>query len=239
MGNTPHHTWHGRGSVDSPTFLCYWFSLSYPFFSILTCSGRITVTPCIPHSAPNGIQPTMASIQDILEYSLCFQSSGLVLSSMRVHLAAISMFHPPGHGKWVFSNAIIVWFLKGLNLHPLVWESGPLWDLNTVVAALMNPLFEPLASCPFPFLCQNCILGCGNIHKESLWVAALMAEPPYEQFTKHNVTLWLLPYFLSKVVSRFHLNQAVYLPVFFLKLHSSPEEKHLHMLDFSWCLLPE
>uniref|UniRef100_A0A8C0GQZ1 Transcription initiation factor TFIID subunit 1 n=1 Tax=Chelonoidis abingdonii TaxID=106734 RepID=A0A8C0GQZ1_CHEAB len=39
------------------------------------------------------------SIQDILEYLLHLQESGLAVCSLKVHLAAISVFHPPIQGK--------------------------------------------------------------------------------------------------------------------------------------------
>lgn len=42
------------------------------------------------------------SIQDTLEYLLHLQESGLVLSSLRVHLAAMLAFHPSIQGKFIF-----------------------------------------------------------------------------------------------------------------------------------------
>lgn len=67
----------------------------------------------------------------------------------------ILAFHPPIHGKLVFSNSMVVRFLKGvICLHPPVDEPVPLWDLNTVIAALMGPPFEPLAT-SFSLLCQK------------------------------------------------------------------------------------
>lgn len=48
---------------------------------------------------------------------------------------------------------------------------------------------------------------------------------------KDKVSLPLHLKFLPKVVSRFHLNQPIHLPVFFPKLHASSAEQRLHSLD--------
>lgn len=50
-----------------------------------------------------GVQPTLTSIQDILENLLHLQLLGVTLSSLRAHLALISAFHLPIHGRSVFS----------------------------------------------------------------------------------------------------------------------------------------
>lgn len=50
---------------------------------------------------------------------------------------------------------------------------------------------------------------------------ALTSEPPYTVFPKDKVQLGFHPAFLLKVVSQFHINQDIFLSVFYLKPHSS------------------
>ncbi|KAG6926198.1 hypothetical protein G0U57_012695, partial [Chelydra serpentina] len=54
---------------------------------------------------------------------------------------------------------------------------------------------------------------------------ALTSEPPY------TVQLRPHPAFLPKVVSAFHINQDIFLLVFYPKPHASPRERELHSLD--------
>lgn len=72
------------------------------------------------------------------------------------------------------------------------------------------------------------------------WVSELesmMEDPPYLVFHKDTVFLRLHPKFLPKVVSEFHLNQSIYLPVFFPKPHASPEDKKLHSFNVRCALV--
>lgn len=100
------------------------------------------------------VQPSLACIQDILEYVLHLQSADLALSSVRVHLLVILAFHWPIQRKSVFSNSMAVSFLKGVtHLHPPVKELFPLRGFNSVLATIMGPPFEPLATSSFSLLC--------------------------------------------------------------------------------------
>lgn len=104
------------------------------------------------------IQPKLVSIQDILEYLLHPQLSWLVLHSLKVHLAITSAFYSPIQRRSVCSNPMVVKILMGLLcLYSQVQKPVPLWNLNMVLAALMGPPFEPLASCPSPLLCQKAV----------------------------------------------------------------------------------
>lgn len=68
----------------------------------------------------------------------------------------------------------------------------------------------------------------------------LLADPPFPIFYKDKVCLCPHPRFCSKVSSEFHLNQIIYLPIFFLKSHKSNVQTVLHTLDvrrvLSFCL---
>lgn len=59
---------------------------------------------------------------------------------------------------------------------------------------------------------------------------ALRGRTPYTFFHRDTVMLRQHPKFISEVVSEFHLNQSVNLPVLFLKPHSTQGEKQ-HTLD--------
>ncbi|CAM2102598.1 unnamed protein product [Caretta caretta] len=62
---------------------------------------RFTCWASDPH-----IQAEEAPLQDILDYLLHLKLQGLSLSSVKVHLAAISVFHPPFQGRSVFVHPI-------------------------------------------------------------------------------------------------------------------------------------
>lgn len=52
----------------------------------------------------------------------------------------------------------------------------------------------------------------------------MMADPLCMVFHKDKVSLRLHPKILSNVVSKFHLNQSIHLPVFYPKPHASPTD---------------
>lgn len=56
-------------------------------------------------SLASGIQPPLAFYPGHLGVCAVPSVLGLVLSSLRMHLAAISVFHPPNQGRSVFSSA--------------------------------------------------------------------------------------------------------------------------------------
>lgn len=171
-------------------------------------------------------------IQGLLEYVLHLQSSGLMLTSLRVHLVVILCFSPI-HGKSAFSNPMKLRFLKGVtHFHPPVKELILLWDLNTVLEALMGPL----ATFFFSFLYQKTAFLVVMSARRKSDLQSLKAKPPCMQFSKNKITLQLHPKILSKVVSQFCLNQAVYLPMFFPKSYSTPKAQTHHTVDVRRCL---
>lgn len=60
---------------------------------------------------------------------------------------------------------------------------------------------------------------------------ALMAYPLYSAFYRDRVMLCPHPLFLSKILLAFHINQGIYLLIFYPKLHTSREEASLHILN--------
>lgn len=72
------------------------------------------------------------------------------LYELRVHLAAIMVFHHEVDEFLIFTYTTTKCFLKGLcNLCPEIQAPTSLWDLNLMVQCLMGATFEPLATCYF------------------------------------------------------------------------------------------
>lgn len=102
------------------------------------------------------ILPLEAPLPVVLDYLHYLKKEGLAVSSIRIHFAAISAFHPVANGQSVFSNPICARFLKGLEcLYLQVHQCLPPWDLNRVVSRLMGPPFEPVATCPLLYLSRK------------------------------------------------------------------------------------
>ncbi|XP_043369725.1 uncharacterized protein LOC122460028 [Dermochelys coriacea] len=74
-------------------------------------------------AAERGISLLHSLVQSILDYLLHLRNQGLALSSIRVHLAAVSAFHLPIQGQMVFSHDVMIRFLRGLER--LFIKSGP------------------------------------------------------------------------------------------------------------------
>lgn len=168
----------------------------------------------------HGLPPLRASIQSILDYLLYLKQKGLAISSIKVHLAAISAFHPPIQGSSVFSHYMMGRFLKGLErLFPQVHNPLPpgngIWCWHSLWAPPSSPsnllLIAPFMESSFP----------SSYHLDTqseLW--ALTSEPPYTVFCKDKVQLQL---HLPKVVSQFHNNQDTFMLMFYPKPHRSAE----------------
>ncbi|KAM7164028.1 uncharacterized protein RBU57_008080 [Macrochelys suwanniensis] len=116
--------------------------------------------------AQQQISPLLAPVPSILDYILHLKDNHLALGSLKVHLVAISAFHPGADGCSIFA-------------HPM----------------------------------------------------ALLCDPPNTIFHKDKVQLRPHASFLPKVVSRFHMSQDIFLPVFFPKPHANSREQRLHSLD--------
>lgn len=173
------------------------------------------------------------SIPTILDYLWSLKEQNLSVSSIRVHLAAISAFHPGEAGSTVFSHHMVSRFRRGLErLYPQVRRPTPTWDLNLMLAKLMGPPFEPLATCYLLYRSwKTAFLVAITSARRVSELHAFTADPPYTVFHKDKVQLRPHPAFLPKVVSAFHVNQDIFLPVFFPKPHSSRREQQLHTLD--------
>lgn len=73
------------------------------------------------------------------------KTTELLLSSIKIPLAALAAFHTTIEGFSVFTHPTTVRFIKGLfNLFPPVKEPSPLWDLNFILSSLRRTQFEPV-----------------------------------------------------------------------------------------------
>ncbi|XP_075781544.1 uncharacterized protein LOC142828046 [Pelodiscus sinensis] len=181
----------------------------------------------------NDIQPLSSPLQYVLDYILHLRNSGLALSSLKVHLAAISAFHHPVEGSSLFSHVITKRFLKGLiNLYPPRRALSPSWNLDLVLDTIMYPPFEPLASVSLHMLTMKTVflLAITSARRVSE-LGALMASPPFMVFSKDTVMLQLHPDFIPKVCSSFHINEPIVLSAFYPKPHSSSKDALFHTLD--------
>lgn len=148
----------------------------------------------------------------------------------KVHLTAISAFHPGASGRSVFANPMVGWFLKGLEqLYPQIRQPVPVWDLNLVLSKLMGAPFEPLATCSLLYLpWKVAFLVAITSARRVSELKALTSDPPYTVSHRDKLQLRPHPAFLPKVVSHFHTSQDIFLPVFYCKPHASSREQRLH-----------
>ncbi|XP_074849028.1 uncharacterized protein LOC142012530 isoform X1 [Carettochelys insculpta] len=177
--------------------------------------------------------PLSVPIPVILEYLLDLKRGGLSLSSLKVHLAAISAFRHEEEGHTVFVHLMVTRFLKGfVNLYPPRKPLPPSWNLDLVLNAKTGPPFEPLATISLHLLTikTTFLLAITSARRVSE-LAAVMATPPCAVFSKEAVTIRLHPGFVPKVSSEFHINEPIVLPSFYPKPDNSNKEARLHLLD--------
>ncbi len=93
------------------------------------------------------IDPATCTVSDVLGFLQYRLDSGLLPSTLKVYVAAITAFRSPQSGQSFGKTALVVSFLKGARrLHPPRPPSVPPWDLEVVLRALSQPPFEPLTS---------------------------------------------------------------------------------------------
>lgn len=85
-----------------------------------------------------------------------------------------------------------------------------------MLSQLMAHPFEPLVTTDFCFITWKSIfLVTVMSARGASELCAYMAHPFYAVFRKDKVTLWLVPTFLTKVISMYHVSQTTILSVFF------------------------
>ncbi|XP_043366177.1 uncharacterized protein LOC122459219 [Dermochelys coriacea] len=143
------------------------------------------------------LSPSQSSLQSILVCLLHLKQQGLALISIKVHLAAISAFHPPVNSRLVFSQEMTIW----------------IFNLNLVLSRLTGLTFKPLASCHLLLLSWKVAFLVAIISARRVSeIKVFMSELPYYTVL-FKVQLCPNLAFLPKVVSQFHNKQAIFLPV--------------------------
>lgn len=161
----------------------------------------------------------------ILDYLLTIKTLDFSVSSLQVHWAAISTFHPiKDHA--IFTHPTTTRFLNGLlRSFPLGEQPTPPWDLNLALSLLIKRPFKPLAICSMFDLSMNvAFLVAIKSARRLNELGVFTADQPFTIFHKENVFLCFHPKFTPKVIWEFHMNQTVHLLVFFPKLHI-PDER--------------
>lgn len=128
------------------------------------------------------LQPELIPLSLILDYLLDLKTSGLFISSVKVPMATISVFHTPVEGFSIFTHPVLSRFIKALdNLFPNIRHPTPLlhWDLNLVFNHTIRPPFEPIAICSLLHLSTDraflvAIMSASRLKE----IGALMADPP-------------------------------------------------------------
>lgn len=176
------------------------------------------------------------TIPVVLDYLLAFKTSGLAISSIRVHLAALTAFLPPVEGTSIFTHPTTVCFMKGLlsTFPPVVKLLSP-WDLHLVFSALRRLPFEPMATCSMtPPPNERGIPGCCHLGQMSQQAHCHDGRPSLHGASQAKVSLRLHPQILPSVVSKFHLSQSIHLPVFHPNFPPT-EPCSLLMFSAPWC----
>lgn len=98
--------------------------------------------------------------------------------------------------------------------------------------------FEPLWNCSlFHLSIKTAFIITITSTRKISELHTLMANTPPTTFYKDKVVLRPHSQFLLKVVSDFHVNQSIHLPVFFPKPHTSKADSSLHYLNTKRVLL--
>ncbi|KAJ1121780.1 hypothetical protein NDU88_000299 [Pleurodeles waltl] len=178
-----------------------------------------------------GHNPIRAQDDVILSYLLHLGKSGLQVSSIKVHLSAITAYRKSPSQESFFTKPVVKDFLEGLKkVFPPIRPSPP-WELNIVLAKLMGPPFEPIHKASLQHLTwKTAFLVAITSARRVSEIQALSAKEPYTVFHDNRVVLRTHPSFLPKVVSVFHINQTITLPTFFPN-PETPAEKALYSLD--------
>lgn len=94
------------------------------------------------HSWTNqqALSPSKSRLSHIFDYLLSLKTSGLSLSSIKVHLAAIIAFHLSVDEVSVFVYPMMSRFIKGFtNFFPHIRDPVVPWDLNLILSVLRRP----------------------------------------------------------------------------------------------------
>ncbi|XP_068091948.1 uncharacterized protein [Hyperolius riggenbachi] len=170
----------------------------------------------------------------ILEFLQDGIERGLALSTIKVQVAAISVFVD----KKLALDPLVIRFMKSVERsRPIVKKSCPRWDLSLVLNVLMEEPFEPLEEISLRNLTIKTIfLVAITSAKRVSELEALSSDEQFCSIFEDRVILKTVTDFLPKVSSVSNRGQEIILPTFCNKaVH--PKEKQWHKLDVRRCLL--
>ncbi|KAG8548297.1 hypothetical protein GDO81_025858 [Engystomops pustulosus] len=161
--------------------------------------------PAVPNqSSPNILQ--------ILEFLQAGFDMGLKTSTLKVQIAALSVFFDSSLAdhRWIKR------FVKAtVRIRPSVKPSVAPWDLSLVLNFLTGPQFEPIESVSLRNLTlKTTFLIAITTARRIGEIQALSINEPYCLISDDRIILTLDPNFVPKVCTAFHRNQEVVLPSF-------------------------
>lgn len=147
---------------------------------------------------------------------IALKQTGILFSSLNVHLTSVSASHLPICSCLVLCHSIVLKFPKGIrHTYPTSWDPAAAWVLNLVLLRLLQLSFDPLIV-PYTNELENNLPRCFYLSLNPLLydIADKMMLKPHLKF-------------IHKVVLIFYLNQSVNQSAFFLKPHFAPGEKEI------------
>lgn len=137
--------------------------------------------------------------------------AGLRLGSLKVQVSALSIYFQ----RKIAVLPEIQTFLQGvLRLQPPFVAPTMPWDLELVLSFLQSPLFEPLESTEMKYLSWKVVMLLALVSARRVSdLSALSCKSPYLVFHNNRAELRTKLGFLPKVVSSFHINQPIVVPM--------------------------
>ncbi|XP_029446932.1 uncharacterized protein LOC115085256 [Rhinatrema bivittatum] len=163
-----------------------------------------------------GLSTRRASVSQVLSLLQNGLSKGLSFNSLRVQVSAFGSLLGKLDGYTVAAHPDVVCFLKGAkHLNPPIRHTCSSWSLNLVLRVLCEVPFEPLRRSTLKDLTLKTVfLVAICLAWRVSELQALSCREPFLRFSDSGVSLKMVPSFLPKVVSSFHVNQSVELPAF-------------------------
>jgi hypothetical protein len=158
------------------------------------------------------IDPNESSVPDIVEYLQSLLNAKKSVNTLKSRVSAIAFFHPGRtfRGSLGQHDTVKAFISGAVSLHPPVRDKFPTWDLPTVLQALMEEPFEPLADLSLAqltkktlFLVAICFARrIGELH-------ALDCRPPFCSAGQGGVVLKANPSFRPKVPTIANLESSI------------------------------
>ena len=140
----------------------------------------------------------MSCQEDVVLLSLLhLVRSGLSLSTIQVHLAAITAYQNSPEQALFFTIAVIKDFLEVLKkVFPPIRSPSPPWELNIVLSKLMGPPFEPIHKSTLQHLTwKAAFLVAITSARRVREIQALCTHEPYTVFHSSKVVMRTHPSF--------------------------------------------